>query len=158
MTDVTSSSNYHHDLSPSRKKKRNDEDAVQALEHILQTNRTNPFHVEETDLISISTGATAPKDVFADLLSAQKKGEELYQRFQTDRLEKGEKFFDAIPGLNLKTFDNIKPRKFKSSINKDDAKEWQQTVWTYVIGYFSKEARHAGRYEISFRTNSMGFR
>ena len=53
------------------------------------------------------------------MFSAQKKGEESYQRFQTDRLEKGEKFFDAIPRLNLKTFDNIKPRKFKSSINKE---------------------------------------
>lgn len=116
MTDVGNDKKTHPDLSPSRIKK--DEAAVQSLENILQTNWTNPFQ-EETELVSLSTGATAPSDVSEDLTSAQKRGEEAYMKFEADRLEKGEKFFDAIPRMNLKTFDNVKPKKFKNSKNKE---------------------------------------
>ena len=70
---------------------------------ILEANWTNPFKADELELISISTGATAPTDVSADFLSAQRKGEEAYQKFQDHRIEKGEKFYDKLPRLNQLT-------------------------------------------------------
>ena len=81
---------------------------------LMQTeaNWTNPFEVEELELISISTGATAPTDVSADLLSAQRKGDEAYHKFKDDRIEKGEKFYDQLPRLNHLTasINGKKPR------------------------------------------------
>jgi len=105
MTDATDSAATHHDLTPSRIKK--DEDAVQSLEDLFEVNWTNPFQVEETELINISTGVAAPPEVSIDLLLAQRKGEEARQKFQECRLESGKQFYERIPRLNLKTFHNI---------------------------------------------------
>ena len=100
----------HHDLTPSHIKK--DEYAVQALVDLLENNWTNPFAEGQTGQLNIATGA-ASADVARDLLLAQKKGEEARQKFQESRLERGQKVFERLPRLNLKTFHGAKRLKRK---------------------------------------------
>ena len=101
----------HHDLTPSHIKK--DEYAVQALVDLLENNWTNPFAEGQTRLLNIATGVAASADAARDLLLAQKKCEEVRQKFQESRLERGQNLFERLPRLNLKTFDGAKRCKTK---------------------------------------------
>jgi len=74
----------HPDLEASQIKK--DESAVLAIVDLLENDWTNPFDQDSSDLVSISTGTTPSLQACEDLLSAEKKGEELYKMFQTQRL------------------------------------------------------------------------
>ena len=73
----------HPELQHSKIK--NDEQAVSAVVETLRS-WINPFEAN-VDLISISTGATAPKDVAEDSREAHGKGEHAYTTFKTERLE-----------------------------------------------------------------------
>ena len=130
MTDVSDFVATHHDLTPSRRKK--DENAVQSLKELLEVNWTNPFKEGETELVNISTGAAASQDVAFDLLSAQKKGDDARLKFQESRLETGKNFYERIPRLKLKTFDNTKRPNLKSSrtevILKSDNRLFRQMI------------------------------
>jgi len=118
MTQVGNSELSHVDLTPSRIQK--DEKAVQSLVELMENNWTNPFGSEPTELVSLSTGATAPPDVVNDLLTAQQKGETAYTTFQECRIEQTMiGFFDKIPKLQLKTFASIKQKVTKKTSNKE---------------------------------------
>ena len=118
MTQVSSVSGHlsHPDLTTSRI--HTDEKAVQSLVDLMENNWTNPFGSTISELVSLSTGATAPTDVAKDLLTAQEKGEKAYQEFQANRLEMGDNFFDRLPKMQLKTFDSIKKKNTKKLSNK----------------------------------------
>ena len=62
----------HSDLSKARISK--DEESVQLLVDLMSETWTNPFSSDPSELISISTGASAPPEISVDLLAAQDKG------------------------------------------------------------------------------------
>ncbi|KAL7378889.1 hypothetical protein ABVT39_020321 [Epinephelus coioides] len=62
------------DLQSSRIKK--DEADIQSLIDLMENNWLNPMSPCETDLLSLSTGSMAPRDVTWDLLKALEKGNE----------------------------------------------------------------------------------
>jgi hypothetical protein len=90
---------------------RKDETDVSSLVDLLENDWINPFQQDPLDLISLSTGTAASKEVSQDLLSAKQKGEVAYLNFQVQRLQQGEGFYDTIKRLNLKTFNNMKKAK-----------------------------------------------
>ena len=115
MTDVSSPTN-HPDLSRTRIRK--DEDAVQSLVELMENNWTDPFG-HSSEVVCLSTGASASPDISRDLLTAQEKGNKAYLVFQEKRLDKQEvPFFDPLPKLNLKTFDN-KKKATRKATNKE---------------------------------------
>ena len=94
----------HPDLSRTRIRK--DEEAVQSLVELMENNWTDPFG-PPSEVVCLSTGATASPEISKDLLTAQEKGNNAYLEFQEKRLDKQEtSFFDPLPKMNLKTFDN----------------------------------------------------
>lgn len=113
MTSVSSETN-HPDLSRTRIRK--DEDAVQSLVTLMEDNWTDPFGPEPSELVCLSTGATASPKIATDLLTAQEQGNTAYLTFQEKRLDKQEiPFFDRLPKMNLKTFDNKKKTTNKAA-------------------------------------------
>jgi len=80
------------------------------LIELLQNGWTNPFELQPTDIVNLSNGVCAPKDVSEDLLNAKKKGEQAYTEFQS-RLEKGVDFCKPIKKIKLQTFSNIRHAK-----------------------------------------------
>jgi hypothetical protein len=110
-------SNFSHsDLHAPRIK--TDELCVASAVQLLHNEWTNPFDRNPSDIVSLSTGRAVPSDVQSSLLTVRKKGEEAYETFKKDRLEKGEKFFDPIKKINLKTFTSTTTSK-KYGKNKD---------------------------------------
>ena len=113
MTDISNSTS-HPDLAPTRIRK--DEEAVESLVELMEENWTNPLNHNPSELVCLSTGASAPADISEDLLTAQGKGNNEYLVFQEMRIEKQEiPFFDPLPKMNLKTFDNNKKTTRKTS-------------------------------------------
>ena len=104
----------HPDLETPRIKR--DECDIQSIQELLEGTWTNPFQEDPQDLTHLSTGVVAPLDVSADLLLAEKKGEDAYNDFQEQRLNTGEGFYDSIKKLKLKTFCSGKQKKI---INKN---------------------------------------
>ena len=79
---VSLNTKFHHaDLSKARTKK--DENDVIAMVDLLESSWINPFDLAANDLVCLSTGVAAPKDVCEDLLS----GEAAYQKFCKERFE-----------------------------------------------------------------------
>lgn len=100
----------HPDLLDSRRQK--DEESVAAVEETLES-WTNPFE-ENLELMSISTGTAAPKDVAQDIKIAQTKGENAYAAFKTERLATdppAKKFHDPLKKSSLKTFGSAAKKK-----------------------------------------------
>ena len=106
----------HPELQNSRMKK--DEQAVSAVVETL-TSWVNPFE-NNVDLISISTGAAAPKDVAEDSREARKRGEQAYATFKTERLESDpptKKFHAPMKKLQTKTFETATKKKQTKSLD-----------------------------------------
>jgi hypothetical protein len=132
MTEVSETRPSHHDLTVSRIRK--DEQAVKSLVELMETNWTDPFHDGQPELIRISTGATAPPDIANDLLLAQTKGQQLYQEFQELRLEKDEQhFFDRLPRMNLKTFENMTKKIRRVSSNKEIVLKFDHKLFGHML-------------------------
>jgi len=107
MTELDTTNRSHIDLTGSFI--RRDEKAVKSLVELIETNWTKPLLSNPSELISISTGTTAPLEVANDLLTAQQKGDMTYTDFQENRLKKRtHDFFKRLPKLQLQTFNNIK--------------------------------------------------
>ena len=85
---------------------------MQSIVEILESNWTNPFSNDPSDLVNISTGAVAPPNICMDLLGAQQNGENAYS-LRVKKLEEGVGFYEPIPKLKVKTFSN--PRKAASA-------------------------------------------
>lgn len=110
------------DLQSSRIKK--DEADVQSLIDLMENNWLNPMCPCETDLLSLSTGSMAPRDVTWDLLKALEKGDEAYQVFKQTRLDEDPpsfKFHDKMTKQSLRTFSNV-------STKTSHGKEAQEVV------------------------------
>lgn len=118
IIDLQSSSVGHADLEPSRISR--DERDVQAITEILESQWTNPFSSNPSDITSLSTGNVAPADVAQDLLEANERGRKAYEDFQQDRLgpERSIPFHERLPRLKLKTFSSLKEKKTTRTSNK----------------------------------------
>ena len=102
---------------------------VASVLQMLESNWTNPFSEDMTELGNLSTAVSAPKDIVEDLLSAQTKGEKAYNDFKAERLcvEPSKKFHDPLPRLQLKTFANLKKSKSAKSRGKEVLLQTEQT-------------------------------
>ena len=108
----------HSDLSKARISK--DEESVQLLVDLMSETWTNPFSSDPFELISISTGASAPPEISVDLLAAQDKCHAASVQFLSERLDKAQKtFFDRLPRLKLKIVDNLNKNVTKNVSNKE---------------------------------------
>ncbi len=118
MVQVNKSGLHHADLQQPRIQK--DEEAVSAVVNLIQ-GWVNPF-AEKQDLISISTAKSATRNIAYDLMKAYDIGEQSYNTFKEERLEKDppiKKFHDPIRTNKLKTFTNM----FKKKVVKSNGKE-----------------------------------
>ncbi len=82
--------------------------AVEAVQSFI-----NPFDVDNMErLLVLSSGAMVPDEMSHDILNAEKTGRAARETFVTDRLERGQDFFQPIRRANLKSFADIntKPR------------------------------------------------
>lgn len=113
---TTQATFYHSDLHKPRIKI--DEECVSSAVQLLENDWTNPFDQNPSDIINLSTGRAVPPDEQTSLLTARKKGEDAYETFKRDRLEKGEGFFEPIRKINLKTL-NTKFTLKQSGKNKE---------------------------------------
>ena len=98
---------------------RKSEDSVQRAMTAMES-FTNPFSVEASRLVSLSSGATVPPEVEKDVLDAEKIGKEQKDSFIKECLvEKKKDFFDPIHQLKLKTMaQTSKSVKLRSKQNK----------------------------------------
>ena len=67
----------------------------------------NPFDIEGSDVVILSSGASATKEVTYDLLRGESAGQEAKDKFVTSRLQTGKNFFEPITRLKLKTLENM---------------------------------------------------
>lgn len=107
----------HHDLRPCEitKSEHQVTKVIDAFEGFVQ-----PFEIGNTDLLyNISSGAPVPKDVEADILSAELIGNKLKTEFIENRLKKNTDMFEPVKRLKLKTMASVnKIVKLKTSSNK----------------------------------------
>ncbi len=113
MVGNNSSQHFSHpDLQLSRLRK--DEADVNAFVDLMENSWINPMSHDDRELVNLSTGILAPPDVVHDIGEAHAIGEQAYQTFKEDRLEKDPtkvKFHDKMKKQNLKTFLNIKRKQ-----------------------------------------------
>ena len=85
---------------------------------LICNERTNLFDENPSDIVNLSSGAFLTAAVQESLLKVKKAGEEAYGNLKIDRLEKGEKFFDPIKKIQVKTFTTMREvkRKVKNNI------------------------------------------
>ena len=105
-------------------RKKIDLDATQIEKHekevlsVMSTleSAVNPFEVEQTELVHLTSGLVATEDVKSDLLTAKERGEQHLQMFIKDKLQvPNPDIFSAIKKLKLKTFSSMtKKVKVKS--------------------------------------------
>ena len=114
LGDTTSNEYRHRDLRPaeimrSHRKLQKTKDAISSF--------LNPFSIETKDqLIVLTSGAAAPDDIAADVLSADQKGKQARDKFIASRLQTRQDFFEPVKRLNLKTLeDTNKVVKMKAS-------------------------------------------
>ena len=67
----------------------------------------NPFDIEGSDVVILSSGASATKEVTCDLLRGESAGQEAKDKFVTSRLQTGKNFFEPITRLKCKTLENM---------------------------------------------------
>ena len=99
MLDLQNTGVGHPDLQPSKIIR--DEADVESLEEILDIQWRNPFMLDPSDIVSLSTGKAVPADVATDLLEAQTKSEKTHETFKNERMH---------PGTTKKKFDSIKKK------------------------------------------------
>ncbi|KAG1659234.1 Programmed cell death protein 4 [Nymphon striatum] len=105
MLNINQSDQKHNDLQASRIAK--DELDVKNLTDMIESSWINPFSNDYDDLVSISTGRVAPKEVVQDLCSAYKIGQNTYIVFREERLQNTpplKNFHDPLQKQKLKTF------------------------------------------------------
>ena len=95
----------HKDLSPSPVLQ--DEPDIQAIIGVAQTLSVSLF--SKSELVSISNGMIATKEVKDDLLSAEEKGRAAIKEFLESRLAENAEveFFSPIKKIKLRTFATI---------------------------------------------------
>ncbi|KAG1655497.1 hypothetical protein GQR58_024494 [Nymphon striatum] len=99
MLNINQSDQKHNDLQASRIAK--DELDVKNLTDMIESSN------DYDDLVSISTGRVAPKEVVQDLCSAYKIGQNAYRVFREERLQNTpplKNFHDPLQKQKLKTF------------------------------------------------------
>ena len=117
MAGLAGSQFNHPDLQPTRKLR--DKTAVQSLVNLMDASWINPFRVDQDTLVHLATAAVAPADVVHDLMNTQKIGEDVYQTFKSDRIEKAAEdpgkidFFATMKNQRLKTFTDTYTKKVK---------------------------------------------
>ena len=132
IDDSCSKRMVHTDLSASRMRK--DETDVDSLVYLMEDTWTNPFSQNPSELISISTGASVSPEVANDLLTAHKKGDAAYTDDQIQRIEGREKpFFDRLPKMQLKTFDNAHKRISRKLPNKEQVLKSDNKLFGQMI-------------------------
>ena len=100
LTDIKPPGVSHHDLESSRIRK--DEQAVQSLVDLTESEWINPFSGAPTELISLLADTVAPSDVAIDLLTANARGEIAHKNFQDERIGLRKKpFHDPLPKQKL---------------------------------------------------------
>ena len=105
----------HHDLKSFRITK--DEQAVQSLVDLMETEWINPFSGEPTELIGPSTGTVAPSDWSSN---CQGCGETAYKKFQDERIGLRKKpIHHPLPKQKLKTFSEINKLRVAKCTNKE---------------------------------------
>jgi len=107
----------HPDLGNRRMQK--DERDVQAVSQLLQTSWVHPFAREDTQISSLSTGIIVPDGVKKDLIRAEQVGRSAAKQFVDERLSKGEKFYDPLTKLKLKTFASMQVTKKTAAGNRE---------------------------------------
>lgn len=96
----------HPDLQPPKIMKN---EAVESFMDLMENSWINPLASDQSDLINLATGITAPPDVITDL-KIHEVGEEAYQNFKNAHLENGPptvKFYEIMKKQNLTTFYHI---------------------------------------------------
>ena len=93
----------HKGLTTIRKK---DEKYIKLIMDVAQTLFVHPFSYN--DLICISNGLVAAKDVKKDLITAEQKGKQAMNDFVDKRLCEEPEFFTPIKKMKLKTFSSLK--------------------------------------------------
>lgn len=107
----------HQDLQRPRKEK--DMADVNAFVELMERSWVNPLSPDKSDIISLSTGMA----VSPDLLQAHQTGEQAYQTFRSERLEKespATKFHDKMRKQNLNTFSSIKTNARVKQVQKKE--------------------------------------
>ena len=96
----------HKDLSPSCILQ--DEQDIQAITDVAQTFFVSPF--SKSELVCISNGMIATKEIKDDLLSAEEKGRAAMKEFIESRLAENAEveFFSPIKKMKLRTFATMK--------------------------------------------------
>ena len=107
---------------------------------------TNPFSSDPSELVSISTGASAPPEISVDLLAAQDKGHAASVQFLSERLDKAQKpFFDRLPRLKLKFFDNMNKNVTKNVSNKEQVLRSDNRLFgQMLLVASSRKKKHEG--------------
>ena len=135
MVHLNQSELQHADLQQSRIKR--DEQDVQALMEMLETNWINPFNHEQQELISISTGKAAPPEVAKDLIGAYDTGKTAFELFKTERLEKIpplKKFHDTIPQQKLRTFSDMnKTKRVREASGKEIILKADRNLFAHMV-------------------------
>ena len=110
ISDAKQSSYKHADLFPGRIKK--DEKDVKSIVNLC-SDWINPF-LPSSELAVISTAAVVPEKVACDLSTAQKRGEEAFEKFKSTRLSstiQSACFYDRMPKLQLKNCSDMSKGK-----------------------------------------------
>lgn len=90
----------------------------------MENSWVNPPGADQADIISLSTGIAVSSDIASDLLQGHDTGEEAYQKFRSDCLERASptaKFHDKMKKYNLKTF--LRHQEKRES-NKHRVRRW----------------------------------
>ena len=96
------------DLDQSRIER--DEKDVEAIVSTIRS-MVNPFNVEGTDLLHLSSGVVASEEVKGDLLGAEEVGISSFSSFCKERLQKeSDAFFEPIKRQKLATFQSMKKK------------------------------------------------
>ena len=115
MTYLNSEQLQHPDLYPRRTRK--DVTCVNNMVELLVNGWTNPFELNgPDDILNLSSGISAPKNIRENPFNVKKKGEEACSEFR-GRIQEGIDFYKPIKKLKIRTFSDVKNSK---SAKKED--------------------------------------
>lgn len=108
MTDLETTLMPHKEMGKARLMR--DESDVRKITTELKNN-VNPFSLaDHLPLSNLKSGQVASTEVQEDLMTAFQKGKQSLNGFVEKRINMGEKFYEPIKRLNLKTFASMKRR------------------------------------------------
>ena len=135
MTFYKNTVNVHHDLSPKRIQR--DEEDVKAIIYVINENFISPF--EEQELVSLFNGVLPTEKITSDLLTAEEKGPSALNTIIEERLVKHiTDFYKPIKQLKLSTFSKSK----KSVKIKIQDKIVQLTAEKNIFGRIAMMSQH----------------